>query len=326
MQLHRPTATSGNGTVLMQLHRPTGTSGTGTVLMQLHRPTGTSGTDSVNAAAQIHCSQWNDSVNAASQSHCSQWNWHSVNAAAQTHCSHWNWHSVYATAQSHCSQLNDTVLCRCTDPLLNSIVLLFLVLSLTVAKVNDGFDWLRNSMQSSHYHYNVVEIAIRNEWYIPHNVHIPPPGMWHRVVRRSFPTCRVGDAPVFRVNYPTTLRHIHSHRHVNLISHAVHVNNITAVAWSHLQLYLQPCARREALCGNGCVDPRIFSFCTRWRWVVGFTQWPRNPREGSGFPLRRRSGGPHSWSWRLEKKSLPLPEIERRFLGRTAHSPVAVPA
>jgi hypothetical protein len=126
--------------------------------------------------------------------------------------------------------------------------------------------------------------------------------MWHHVVRRSFLTCRIGAAPVFRVNYPTTLRHIHSHHHVNLISHDLHVNSITAVAWSHVQLYPQPCARSEGVCGYGCVDHRIFSFCTRWRWVVAFTQWPLNLREGSGYSLPRRPGGPHSRSWRLEEK------------------------
>jgi len=104
---------------------------------------------------------------------------------------------------------------------------------------------------------------------------------------------------------------------VNLISDDLHVNSITVVAWSHLQLYLQPCARSEGVCGNGCVDPRIVSFCTRWRWVVGFTQWPRNPREGSGYPLRGRPGGPHIRSWRLWVKKYLPPARNRTTISRT---------
>ena len=71
---------------------------------------------SVNAAAQIHCSQWNDTVLCRCTDPLQSVEWHSAMqmhrstaVSGMTQCC--------ADAQTHCSKWNDTVLCSCTDPL-----------------------------------------------------------------------------------------------------------------------------------------------------------------------------------------------------------------
>jgi hypothetical protein len=61
--------------------------------------------------------------------------------------------------------------------------------------------------------------------------------------------------------------------------------------------------------------------------VVSFTPLPLYPIGNSPrYPLYRRLGGPQSWSgcYARMKIPLPLPGTEPRFLGRSAHSLVAI--
>jgi hypothetical protein len=58
---------------------------------------------------------------------------------------------------------------------------------------------------------------------------------------------------------------------------------------------------------------RILDLCTRWRWLVSFTDRPLYPlRNGTRYPMDMGLNGPQNWSgrWGEENNFLPLCGIE----------------
>jgi hypothetical protein len=65
-----------------------------------------------------------------------------------------------------------------------------------------------------------------------------------------------------------------------------------------------PCSRHEYVWGSRGITPLILSLCNRWRWVVGFTPRPLYPEKEPQCFLKRRLGGPHSRSGRLDRREM----------------------
>jgi hypothetical protein len=74
--------------------------------------------------------------------------------------------------------------------------------------------------------------------------------------------------------------------------------------------------------GSGCIDPHFLDLGTSWRWVIGFTPRPLNPRGNSSwYTFDRRLVDPRASLDDVEKrKFLNLPGLELRPLSRPACS------
>jgi hypothetical protein len=85
--------------------------------------------------------------------------------------------------------------------------------------------------------------------------------------------------------------------------------------------------RNEDVWASDHIDPRIFNFVTRWRWVVSCTLRRLYSRTmNHRYPFDRRLDGRHGRSGRCGavRSLLSLSAIELRFLGRPAHNIVVI--